>query len=44
MDLDNPNNLLTGPNRVFVNDSQRFLIESDERKRYDELMDNVIAS
>ena len=43
IDFDNPNNLLTGPNRVFLSEEQRDLIERDESKRYQELMDDVLA-
>lgn len=43
IDLDNPNNLLTGPNRVFISEDQKYLIEREESQRYIELMDNAVV-
>lgn len=42
-DLDNPDNLISGPERVYINENQKLLIEADEKKIYAEKMDAHVA-
>jgi len=43
VDVENPDNLLSGPDRVYLNETQQKSIETDEIKIYAEKMDKVIA-
>ena len=41
--MDNPRNLISGPDRVFLNDAQKELIEREENNLYVKYMDESIA-